>query len=105
MKNRHWMIGVMCWGAVGLMSGQVRLLRMDEMFQLDDSNSKSINLHALAVDEAEQAVQVARNGQLPNIQAAMEFKSIGDGWMTERDFKNGKHADMPNYGDSFVEKD
>lgn len=104
MKNRHWMIGVMCWGAVGLMSGQVRLLRMDEMFQLADRNSKSINLHALAVDEAEQAVRVARNGQLPTIQAAMEFKYIGDGCMTDRDFTNGIHADMPHYGNSFVVK-
>lgn len=104
MKNRHWMIGVICWGAVGLMSGQVRLLRMDEMFQLADRNSKSINLHALAVDEAEQAVRVARNGQLPTIQAAMEFKYIGDGCMTDRDFTNGIHADMPHYGNSFVVK-
>lgn len=104
MKNRHWMIGVMCWGAVSLMSGQVRLLRMDEMFQLADRNSKSINLHALAVDEAEQAVRVARNGQLPTIQAAMEFKYIGDGCMTDRDFTNGIHADMPHYGNSFVVK-
>lgn len=91
-------------GAVGLMSGQVRLLRMDEMFQLADRNSKSINLHALAVDEAEQAVRVARNGQLPTIQAAMEFKYIGDGCMTDRDFTNGIHADMPHYGNSFVVK-
>ena len=104
MKNRHWIIGVMCWGAVGLINGQVRLLRMDEMFQLADRNSKSINLHALAVDEAEQAVRVAHNGQLPTIQAAMEFKYIGDGCMTDRNFTNGVHADMPHYGNSFVIK-
>lgn len=58
----------------------------------------------MAVDEAEQAVRVARNGQLPTIQAAMEFKYIGDGCMTDRDFTNGIHADMPHYGNSFVVK-
>lgn len=104
MKNRHWIIGLACWGMVSVVNGQTRLLRMDELFQLADRYSKSINVHALAVEEAKQAIRVAHNEQLPTIQAAMEFKYIGDGCMTDRNFSNGVHADMPHYGNSFIVK-
>ena len=104
MKNRQWIIGLFFLGMAGMAHGQSRLLRMDEMFQLADSHSKSINLYALAVDEAHQAIRVAQGEKLPAIQADMEFKYIGDGCMTDRDFSNGVHADMPHYGHSFVVK-
>ena len=104
MKNRQWIIGLFFLGMAGMAHGQSRLLRMDEMFQLADSHSKSINLYALAVDEAHQAIRVAQGEKLSAIQADMEFKYIGDGCMTDRDFSNGVHADMPHYGHSFVVK-
>lgn len=83
---------------------QTRTLSIDELFRLADENSKSIRLHSLAVDEAEQGIKVARNQRLPSINASLEFKYIGDGYMTDRNFSNGVHADMPHYGNSFVLK-
>lgn len=46
---------------------QTRTLSIDELFRLADENSKSIRLHSLAVDEAEQGIKVARNQRLPSI--------------------------------------
>ena len=37
-------------------AAQERVLSIDELFQLADQNSKSIQLHALAIDESAQKV-------------------------------------------------
>ena len=85
-------------------AAQERVLSIDELFQLADQNSKSIQLHSLAIDETTQAVEVAKNAKLPSIRAQVDFNYIGDGCMTDRDFSNGIHADMPHFGNSFVLK-
>lgn len=77
---------------------------MDELFSLADKNSKSIRLHQLVIQEAEQGIKVARNAYLPSLSVKAEATYIGDGCMTDRDFSNGVHADMPHWGNSFVVK-
>ena len=44
-------------------AAQERVLSIDELFQLADQNSKSIQLHSLAIDETTQAVEVAKKCQ------------------------------------------
>lgn len=79
-------------------------LSLDEMFRLADQHSKSIRLHDLAIREAEQGVRIAKNDRLPSIQAQLDLNYIGDGVMTDRNFSNGIHADMPHFGNTFVLK-
>ena len=88
------------WPAVA----QQQVLTMDEMFRLADANSKSIAARQLAVDEAAEAVRVAKNDRLPSIEASLSLSYIGDGWMADRDFSNGMKADMPHFGNNFALK-
>lgn len=104
MVKRKLLISVVLGSYLLGVSAQSRILTVDEMFRLADENNKSIRMHDLAVAEADQAVKVAYNDRLPSIQAHMEFNYIGDGVMTDRDFSNGIHADMPHFGNSFVVK-
>lgn len=104
MIKKVLLVSVVFLGLLGSVSAQTRLLTVDEMFQLADQHNKSIRLYDLAVSEAEQAVKVACNDRLPSIQAQMDFKYIGDGVMTDRDFSDAVHADMPHFGNSFVVK-
>ena len=85
-------------------AAQEQVMTIEDLFQLADQNSKSIQLHSLAIDETTQAVEVAKNAKLPSIRAQMDLNYIGDGCMTDRDFSNGIHADMPHFGNSFVLK-
>lgn len=88
--------------ATPALRAQQRLtLTIDEMFARAEANSKSINLHRLAVDEAIKGERVAKNERLPSIEASLAFSYIGDGWMSDRDFSNGQNADMPHYGNNF----
>ena len=61
-------------------------------------------MHELAISEAEQGVKVAKDGRLPSIGFGLELQYIGDGWLSDRDFSNGVHADMPHFGNSYVIK-
>lgn len=83
---------------------QERVFTLKELFSLADKNSKEIRFHQLAIREAEQGVKVARNAYLPSLSVKAEASYIGDGCMTDRDFSNAIHADMPHWGNSFVVK-
>lgn len=85
-------------------AAQQQVLTMDEMFRLADANSKSIAARQLAVDEAAEAVRIAKNDRLPSIEASLSLSYIGDGWMADRDFSNGMKADMPHFGNNFALK-
>ena len=104
MIKKVLLVSVVFLGLLGSVSAQTRSLTVDEMFQLADQHNKSIRLYDLAISEAEQAVKVACNDRLPSIQAQMDFKYIGNGVMTDRNFSNAVHADMPHFGNSFVVK-
>lgn len=70
-------------------AAQEQVMTIEDLFQLADQNSKSIQLHSLAIDETTQAVEVAKNAKLPSIRAQVDLNYIGDGCMTDRDFSNG----------------
>ena len=96
--------GLFFLGFVCVSHAQPMLMTIEQLFELADKNSKDIQLHSLMINEADQAVRVAKNKLLPTIDAKAEFSYIGDGVMTDRDFSNGIHADMPHFGNSFVLK-
>lgn len=96
--------GLFFIGFVYVSHAQPMLMTIEQLFELADKNSKDIQLHNLMINEADQAVKVAKNKLLPTIDAKAEFSYIGDGVMTDRDFSNGIHADMPHFGNSFVLK-
>lgn len=105
MIKKGLIVSFVFLGLLGRMAAQTNFsLTIEEMFRLADQHNKSIRLHDLAISEAEQGISVARNDRLPSIQAHMEFKYIGDGVMTDRDFSNAIHADMPHWGNSFIVK-
>lgn len=96
--------GLFFLGFVCVSHAQPMLMTIEQLFELADKNSKDIQLHNLMINEADQAVKVAKNKLLPTIDAKADFSYIGDGVMTDRDFSNGIHADMPHFGNSFVLK-
>lgn len=104
MNKRYWFfcIGLFFLGTAS--DAQTRMLSIDEMFQLADEHSKSIRVHTLHTEETAQGIKVAQDKRLPSIHTELVLNYIGDGCMTDRDFSNGIHADMPHFGNTFVIK-
>lgn len=83
---------------------QQQILRIDEMFRLAEENSKSIRVHAIAVNEAEEDVKVAKNDRLPSIEGSLSLSFLGNGCLIDRDFSSGMKTSIPHFGNNFAFK-
>ena len=104
MNRKKFVTGLLCMAGLLPVCAQQRVLSVEEMFRLADTNSRSIRSHRLAVDETRQGTKTAKSDKLPSIEANLSFSYIGNGWMTDRDFSDGQKASMPHYGNSFAIK-
>jgi outer membrane protein TolC len=77
------------------------VLTIDDVFALADQNSKSLRPSATGIREAHEAVNVAKNARLPEIDASLSFSYLGDGYLLDRDFSNGMTAPIPHFGNNF----
>ncbi len=78
------------------------MFTLDEIFDLADRNSKTLRPSFTAIDEAHEAVRVAKNDRLPDIDASLSFSYLGDGTLMERDFTQVERAPMPHLGNNFA---
>ena len=72
-----------------------RVLGIDEMFRLADENSQSIQTYKTGKEAADEALKAAKSQRLPDIGASLSFSYLGDGYIWDRDFKNGQTSLCP----------
>ncbi|MFR7877012.1 MAG: hypothetical protein ACLU4J_11825 [Butyricimonas paravirosa] len=84
------MTGLLCMAGLLPVCAQQRVLSVDEMFRLADTNSRSIRSYRLAVDETKQGRKRLKVINCLLIEANLSFSYIGNGWMTDRDFSDGQ---------------
>ena len=78
-----------------------RVLRLDELFQLVDSCSKTVKSYEAAVNVADEAIRVSKNALLPEINFSASASYNGNAWVADRDFSNGQFYSSPHFGNSF----
>lgn len=81
---------------------QQRLMTLDEAFSLAEQNSVAIDASRLALTEAEQAIVEAKTGRLPDIELKASASYLGNGTLTDRNFKNATNIKMPHFGNNFA---
>lgn len=86
------------------LSGQTkdRVLGLEELFALADTESKSLKVFEAAVAEAEQDIAVAKNDYLPEVVFSASASYNGNAWVADRDFSNGQWYSSPHLGNSFA---
>lgn len=77
-------------------------LSIEDLFQLADSNSRSIRTYRIGEEEAGQAVKVAKSANLPSVDVSVSASYLGDAWLSDRNFSNGQNAPMPHFGNNFA---
>lgn len=88
--------------AMGVCAQEKCVLTLEELFALADKNSKSLHAASFAVREAEQAVEVAKNGKLPDIDISLSASYLGNGYLMDRNFSDGQSISMPHFGNNFA---
>ena len=104
MSKVRLLIMVLCtslW-AEGSYAQNTYVLTLEQMFALADENSKTIKAEDVAVIEAQQGVKVAKNGYLPDIDLSLSASYLGNGYLLDREFKNGQSVPMPHFGNNFA---
>ena len=79
MNRKKIVTGLLCMAGLLPVCAQQRVLSVDEMFRLADTNSRSIRSHRLAVAETKQGIKTAKSDKLPSIEANLSFSYIGNG--------------------------
>ena len=100
MINKQ-LTSLLCCLCVLAATAQQRTLTIPEMFDLADRNSAAIRASRTAVQEAEQAVKVSKNGYMPSIKLSASASYIGNVWVADRDFQNGQTYESPHLGNNF----
>lgn len=77
-------------------------MSLENLFELADSNSRSIHTFHIGEQEAEQAVKVAKNAALPSVDVSISASYLGNAWLSDRNFSNGQNAPMPHLGNNFA---
>ncbi|MDR0828485.1 MAG: TolC family protein [Prevotellaceae bacterium] len=79
-----------------------KIITIDEMFALADQNSKSLRHYSTGINEAHEAINVAKNARLPEIDLSLSVSFLGDGYLFDRNFTNGITAPIPHFGNNFA---
>lgn len=104
ITKKVFILSAMLAGSISCLQAQTRMLTLDEVFRLADENSKSINIHSLMTDEAEKAIEIAKNDLLPSVGAKATAQYISDCVTFDRDFGNWESGEMPHFGNSLILK-
>lgn len=106
MSKKRWLIVPLC---VVLCSQELlaqtpvrKVLGINEMFRLADENSQSIQTYKTGKEAADEALKNAKSQRLPDIGASLSFSYLGNGYLWDRNFKNGQNISMPHFGNNFA---
>lgn len=81
-----------------------RFLTIDEVFNLAEQNSATLQSSKAQADVAVSAVATAKAQRLPDISASLSMSYLGNGYLMDRDFSNGTTIDMSHFGNNFALK-
>ena len=98
MTRKVFILSTLLAGGFSFIHAQTQVLTLDEVFRLADENSKSISIHSLMTDEAEKAIEIAKNDLLPSVGAKATAQYISDCVTFDRDFGNWESGEMPHFG-------
>ena len=106
MSKKRWLIvplcAVLCSQGLFAQTPGRKVLGINEMFRLADENSQSIQTYKTGKEAADEALKAAKSQRLPDIGASLSFSYLGDGYLWDRDFKNGQNIPMPHFGNNFA---
>ena len=77
-------------------------MTVDELFQLVESNSKTLQEQKISVEFAQKGIETARAQRLPDVNASLSASYNGNVVVMDRDFTNAQGFSSPHFGNSFA---
>ena len=79
-----------------------RRMTVDDLFQLVESNSKTLQETKISVEFAQKGIEAARVQRLPDVNATLSASYNGNVVVMDRDFTNANGYSSPHFGNSFA---
>lgn len=77
------------------------VMSVDELFELCDNNSISMEMARATLEQATEGIEVARSAKLPDVEVSLSVSFLGNGYVIDRNFGDAMKADMPHFGNNF----
>ena len=79
-----------------------RRMTVDDLFQLVESNSKTLQETKISVEFAKKGIEAARAERLPDVNATLSASYNGNVVVMDRDFTNANGYSSPHFGNSLA---
>ena len=79
-----------------------RRMTVDDLFQLVESNSKTLQETKISVEFAQKGIEAARAQRLPDVNATLSASYNGNVVVMDCDFTNANGYSSPHFGNSFA---
>lgn len=79
-----------------------QLMTVNELFELVESNSKTLQSQKISVEFAQKGIEVARLARLPEVNVSASVSLNGDVLVTDRDFTGWESYGTPRWGNSLA---
>ena len=102
IRQRMTVLLMVVAAATAVKSQTERTMTVDELFQLIESNSKTLQVEKTSVEFAQKGIEVARAGRLPDVSAQASVSFNGNVLVSDRDFSNMHGYSAPHLGNSLM---
>ncbi len=93
---------ILVFGVIHVKAQQKHPLTVGELFNLVESNSKTLQREKTSVEFANKGIETARSQRLPEINTSMSVSYNGNVLIADRDFSNMQGYSSPHLGNSFA---
>lgn len=87
---------------IAVKAQQEQRMTVNELFELVESNSKTLQGQKISVEFAQKGIEVARTARLPEVNASASLSLNGDVLVTDRDFTHWEGYGAPRWGNSLA---
>ena len=87
---------------IAVKAQQEQQMTVNELFELVESNSKTLQSQKISVEFAQKGIEVARTARLPEVNASASVSLNGDVLVTDRDFTHWEGYGAPRWGNSLA---
>ena len=96
-------LATICVSFAGNVLAQQSLpLSLEQMFELAETQNRDLAVMDLAVSEAEEGIQVAKSGRLPDLDVNLAVSYLGNANVFAREWKDFQVAHLPHFGNNFA---
>ena len=89
-------------GVTPVKAQEKRTMTVGQLFELIESNSKTLRQQKTSVEFASKEIDAARSQRLPDINTSLSVSYNGNVLIADRDFSDAHGYSVPHFGNSFA---